>query len=220
MKRIWVNGDSHTYGSYGNTPQDRVDNPFPRQIADTLNLEYTNIALPGGSNQRIIRTTIEELPFLKPKEDFILIGWTSWERTEWFLNNDWKQICGDPGYTVPEFYKDKFKKDDIYEELWRCSKEQEHSIWVLHKLLDNLGFHFLFYLGCAHSFHWEKDQNNDSRLEWKSNCWAHDPYAEEGFSYHSEAQGYQKDLLWHYNQDAHNEYTRVLLPKVKKLLGF
>lgn len=219
MKRLWINGDSHTYGSYGPTPQDRVANPFAEQIADRLDLEYKNIALPGGSNQRIVRTTIEELPFLKPREDFILIGWTSWERTEWWLNNHWNQICGDPGYAIPHFYKDKIKSGEDYNELWRCSKEQEHSIWVLHKLLDNLGFRFLFYLACAHPFHWKSDQHNEGKAQWKINSWAHDPYAEEGFSYYSESQGYQKDSLWHYGQEAHNDYADVLLPIVKRNLG-
>lgn len=219
MKRLWVNGDSHTYGSYGATPQDKVGNPFAKQIADQFNLEYKNIALPGGSNQRIVRTTIEELPFLKPREDFILIGWTSWERTEWWMNKGWHQICGDPGYALPDFYKDKIKSGKDYNELWRYSKEQEHSIWVLHKLLDNLGFRFLFYLACAHSFHWRKDQNNDDRLDWKLNSWAGNPYEKEGFSFNSQARGYQRDLLWHYGQDAHDDYAKKLAPMIKRNLG-
>ena len=96
MKKLWVNGDSHTAGSYH--PQN-VSHPFGKQIAQRLNLEYTNIAQSGGSNQRIIRTTVDALIELDPKETLLLIGWSSWERTEWYWNNEWHAICGDPGLT-------------------------------------------------------------------------------------------------------------------------
>ena len=78
MKHLWVNGDSHTAGSYS---PNEISNNFACQTASYFDLEYTNIALPGGSNQRIIRTTTEALPDLDPADTFILIGWSSWERT-------------------------------------------------------------------------------------------------------------------------------------------
>ena len=70
MKKLWVNGDSHTAGAYS---PNYVADPFAKQIAQHLDLEYTNLALSGGSNQRIIRTTIDSLPDLDPKQSVLLI---------------------------------------------------------------------------------------------------------------------------------------------------
>jgi hypothetical protein len=226
MKKLWVNGDSHTAGSY--SPSD-VEEPFAKQLAQQFDLEYTNIALPGGSNQRIIRTTIEALPDLDPNETFILIGWSSWERTEWYWNNEWHAICEDPGYSVPEFararwqqqidhYRNQFtdKVSDHY--MWTKSKEQEHAIWVFHRLLNNLGYKFLFFLGCATTFRWESTQKTASQLLWEPGTWAHDPYQLTGFGGFCEARGHEKDSRWHYGPAAHNDYADHLSAQMKSKL--
>lgn len=223
MKNLWVNGDSHTAGTYSPA---NVDYPFSKQIANRLNLNYTNIAKAGSSNNRIIRTTVEALPDLNPSETFILIGWSSWERTEWYWNNQWNDICGDPGYTVPEFARQRWQQHADHgrnqftnaisdHDLWTKSKEQEHAIWVFHKLLTNLGYKFLFFLGCANPFRWESSSKYTSKLPWISGTWAHDPYEPTGFSDFAESQGYQKDNWWHYGQLAHNDYADFLYPQIK-----
>lgn len=226
MKHFFINGDSHTAGSYS---PNNVENPFAKQIAEHFNSTSVNIALPGGSNQRIIRTTIEQLPNLDPKDTFILIGWSSWERTEWYWDNAWQQICGDPGYNIPEFYQQRWQSNTDYynnqfvdknadQELWMRSKYQENAIFIFHNLLHQLGYKFLFFLGCANSFRWESDANKNSKLPWSPGSWAHDPYIEEGFSYDCEKQGFTKDHLWHYGQDAHDYYASVLIPIIQAKL--
>jgi hypothetical protein len=226
MKKLWVNGDSHTAGSY--SPQN-VENPFAKQLAKNFGFDYENIALPGGSNHRIIRTTIEALPFLDPKETFILIGWSSWERTEWYWNHQWHAVCGDPGYSVPEFAKHRWQQHAIHHrqqfadpvsdhDLWGKSKEQEHAIYVFHTLLNNLGYKFLFFLGCANNFRWESADQTSSQLPWLQNTWAHNPYMPTGFSNFCLDKGHQKDLLWHFGQEAHNDYAEFLTPILKTKL--
>jgi len=69
MISFFVNGDSHTaqvYGSPGKTSTEI--------LAEKYSCKHQNIALPGGSNQRIIRTTLEHLPNLDPKSTLIIIG--------------------------------------------------------------------------------------------------------------------------------------------------
>jgi hypothetical protein len=226
MKHLWINGDSHTAGSYS---PDEVAKPFAKQLAQRFNLTYTNIALPGGSNNRIIRTTIEALPELDPTETFILIGWSSWERTEWWWNNQWHAICGDPGYDIPVFAQSRWQQhtdhhcnqftDKISDhDLWTKSKDQEHAIWVFHKLLNNLGYKFLFFLGCADSFRWESEQETTSQLPWLPGTWAHDPYQPSSFSDFCKSHGHKKDHLWHYGQAAHNEYADYLTIHMKSKL--
>ena len=223
MKKLWVNGDSHTAGSY--SPKN-VDNPFAKQLAETFNLEYTNIAQPGGSNQRILRTTTEALPDLDPADTLILIGWSSWERTEWYWDNQWHAICGDPGYQIPDFAKPRWQKhtdhyhrqfDDTVSDhdLWTKSKEQEHAIYVFHKLLENLGYKFLFFLGCDNSMRWESTHEFSSQLPWLPGTWAHDPYTPTGFSPFCREKGHLRDALWHYGQAAHDDYAEFLMPLVR-----
>jgi hypothetical protein len=226
MKKLWVNGDSHTAGSYSPC---NVEQPFALQVAQALDLEYTNISLPGGSNNRIIRTTIEALPKLDPMETFILIGWSSWERTEWYWNNQWYAICGDPGYTMPEFAQTRWQQhadhyarqfdDKISDhDLWTKSKEQEHAIWVFHQLLHNLGYKFLFFLGCANTFRWESTHETSSQLPWLPGTWAHDPYQPTGFSEFCSERGHVRDDKWHYGPAAHNDYAKHLIAQVKSKL--
>lgn len=226
MKHLWVNGDSHTAGSYSPA---NVENPFAKQIATHFDLDYTNIALPGGSNQRIIRTTVEALTDLDPADTFILIGWSSWERTEWYFNGEWHAICGDPSYNMPEFIQKRWQENNDYfqqhfvdrtaeQEIWRCGKEQEHAIWTFHKLLHNLGYKFLFFLGCEYPFFQQEDQHSNSRLTWLPGTWAHDPYYETGFSHHSRGQGFERDSKWHYGQEAHDTWAAVLMPQVNAIL--
>ena len=226
MKHLWVNGDSHTAGSYSPV---NVENTFAQQLAEQFDLAYTNIALPGGSNQRIIRTTIESLPNLDPSETFILIGWSSWERTEWYYNNQWHPICGDPGYNIPEFIKQRWEENNSYfqrhfvdrtaeQEIWRCAKEQEHAIWTFHHLLNNLGYRFLFFQGCEYPFFQQQQGEINSKLPWLPGTWAHDPYQETGFSHYSRAQGFKRDHLWHYGPDAHTAWAQVLIPQVRAMI--
>ena len=66
---------------------------FPNMIADTLGWEHLNAALPGGSNQRIVRTTIyfveKWLEENKSPDDlFVLISWTGTDRLEISHGND------------------------------------------------------------------------------------------------------------------------------------
>jgi hypothetical protein len=226
MKKLWVNGDSHTAGSYS---PNNVSDPFAKQIAQHLDLEYVNLALPGGSNQRIIRTTVDALSELDPAETVLLIGWSSWERTEWHWNNAWHAICGDPGYELPEFaharwqqhvehYRNQFTDKISDHDLWTKSKEQEHAIWVFHRLLHNLGYKFLFFLGCSNTFRWESTHDSTSKLPWLQDTWAHDPYQPTGFSEFCEARGHKKDDLWHFGQDAHTEWADYLVGMIESKL--
>ena len=189
------------------------------------------MALPGGSNQRIIRTTIEALPTLNPTDTFILIGWSSWERTEWFYNNQWHAISGDPGYNIPEFIQQRWQENNEYfqrhfvdrtaeQEIWRCGKEQEHAIYTFHRLLHNLGYKFLFFLGCEYPFFQQEEAGGEinAELHWLPGTWAHNPYKETGFSYHSRQLGFERDAKWHYGQDAHDAWTSVLIPQVNTII--
>jgi hypothetical protein len=230
MITMYVNGDSHTaqvYGMEGVTATEL--------LAKKYHCNYINEALPGGSNQRIIRTTIEKLPSLNPATTLIIIGWSSFERTEWYYNDQWHQICGDANYQVDlelkhvwQQHLDSWSADDNHE-CWRRQADQHHGIWVFHNLLKQLGYSVLFYQGCRTVFFEgcpQQDQN--FRLPWQDNIWVHNPYVfvtpenvrhSEGFSHYAESKGFSYvDDRAHYGQDAHDCWAEYLDPHVKTKL--
>jgi hypothetical protein len=100
FKHIFINGCSHTAGSeiegstLGDSEYNRVQ-CFGAQLARRLGVDYTNVALPGGSNDYIFRTTnfwIQDNIELA-KQSLFLINWTGAARAEYFHNgvdnNNW-----------------------------------------------------------------------------------------------------------------------------------
>jgi len=73
---LYTNGDSFTFGT-GVQPH----TAWPSLLAQYLNCDLVNDAVPGGSNHRIIRTTLDFLS--KHKPSFVVIAWSSYLRTEW-----------------------------------------------------------------------------------------------------------------------------------------
>lgn len=75
---ILINGDSWTGGpTYKN-----LTDHWPYQMAEKYNLQMTNLAFGGVSNQRIFRTTIEYLYNNKELPTHLIIGWSTRERYE------------------------------------------------------------------------------------------------------------------------------------------
>lgn len=229
MTVLYVNGDSHTAEVYGEGGQTATE-----QIAISLGLEYQNHALPGGSNQRIIRTTQSALKNLDPADTVIVIGWSSFERTEWFYKNQWHQICGDTQYQVdPELqtlwqqHIDSWWCDDNHE-CWRRQAEQHVDIYIFHQLLTNLGYQHLFYQGCR-TFFFDgcPQQDQEFRLPWED-IWLHDPYIKllpsgeriaESFSHYVESLGHQHvDDRAHYGQAAHDDWAQYIRPRIENAI--
>jgi len=70
MKKLLINGCSHTEASECN-----------KNFADYFtDFQYVNLAKGGGSNHRILRTTVEYLE--NNNVDLVIIGWTTHERFE------------------------------------------------------------------------------------------------------------------------------------------
>lgn len=88
---IFINGCSHTAGSeiegsgLGDTEYNRTQ-CFGAKLARRLGVEYTNIAMPGASNDYIFRTSNFWLHdnIHKAKNSLFLIHWTGSARTEFF----------------------------------------------------------------------------------------------------------------------------------------
>ena len=230
VTKVFVNGDSHTAQVYGE--------PAPTAteiLAQEFGCDYENIALPGCSNQRIIRTTQERLRDLDPSHTLIIIGWTSFERTEWFYSGRWHAICGDPYYEVDaqlgHLWQDHISRYDSTsaQERGRQHLEQHHAIYVFHNLLKDLGYQFIFYQGCRYHFFANTAQESQPwRLEWQPDVWAHDPYhwiengqiKADSFSYHALSHGCaHADERAHFGADAHRAWADRLRPMVQNKLS-
>ena len=84
---LYANGDSHTYGFSVNPGSPNFVNILAKQI----NYKEVNHATPGASNDKILRTTLDWLKNNTP--DFVVIGWATWEREEWVIDNKYLGPC-------------------------------------------------------------------------------------------------------------------------------
>ena len=130
---LYVNGDSHAAGAeihntYAFADDDPTihnnKNPHPENIVDSfgcllakkLNYDFVTDARSGASNERILRTTEE---FLKNNSNvFVLIGWSSFDRTEVKIDGNYYQFS--PGFnskehskTVQQYYKNYIQNIDV-----------------------------------------------------------------------------------------------------------
>ena len=232
MTKLFINGDSHTARVWGDAGPTAGD-----ILAEKFSCEIENLAMSGGSNQRIIRTTQERLKDLNPRSTLIIIGWSSFERTEWYYGGRWHDICGDSAYAVDDDLKKRWKShvetyqkwnDDTHEQ-WRRQQDQHHAIWVFHNLLHDLGFRFLFYQGCETCFFDGcVEALLDFKLTWHDGTWAHDPYMDpstqpwtgNSFSHWCRRQGFKHaDARNHYGADAHRAWADYLAPLIAAKLS-
>lgn len=135
---IYANGCSYVDGTGLHQLQKRPTavHLFARQ----LKCDYLNNAKGGGSNQRIVRTTIDWLLENKDKwnEVLVLIGWTEFHRYEILNNRNWTQI--NRLDTPPE----KMQKR-VGSENWKSYISNFYNMWRMYNnYLDNILYLQLF----------------------------------------------------------------------------
>ncbi len=96
-KILYANGCSWTAGQ--GMPEDEkfVGNDYkafawPAPLGRMLNYNVVNQALGGGSNKRMVRMTckfVNSLPKESYKDLLVVLGWTTAERNEIYINNEW-----------------------------------------------------------------------------------------------------------------------------------
>lgn len=79
-KVLLANGCSHVAGSESTIS-------FAAPLAEKMGMTAVNIALPGGGNDRILRTTIDYC--VSNPVDFVVIGWSTHERMELVFRDEW-----------------------------------------------------------------------------------------------------------------------------------
>ena len=160
-------------------------------LKNKLNIPvYINNSLGGGSNDRIVRTTVDYVmsyPEDKRDELLIVIGWTGSDRKEVFFNRSktWERF--NPTFKFTQTYENnkKLTKFDIqnldlcYENYVYYFNDYQESnsryfqqIYLLSNLLDNLKIKYLFFDAFATKggVYWchvvEKIKMFDKEIEW------------------------------------------------------
>ena len=173
---------------------------FSGQLAEKYNLEYVNIAKPSGCNHMINRSTIDwAIKFIseggKPSDVFMLIGWTTNIRTEFYWKNRWVQwtVGADPNnFKHLGNLENLFKHFAVY-----LSNEKAGAInriiytISLNRFLESFGFDHLMF----------NSYNND--------C---------GFNY-AEVKHFEEFFPFHVYFEANNRFLNRYLPKYNHRLS-
>ena len=200
-----MNGDSHSAGA--GVP---MYNSFAHIVAQKVNMRLENQSTSGASNQKIIRTTRNYLENNRP--DFVLIGWSTWEREEWLHNNQYYQINSSGDAQLPlelqNHYKDWVTKQNSDT---RDNKSQHwhQQIYQLHLELKEQNIQHLFF-NCMYNFF-----KISKKLEWNNNYV--DPYDNESSYYwYLKNKNYTADSWYHYGADGHSAWAEFLINYIKK----
>jgi len=223
MTKLYVNGDSHTAGTYLDRSQN-YESCFASVLARELDLHYENHSLAGGSNQRIIRTSKQHLTQMDPEDTAVLIGWSDTFRTEWFIDNEWVQIAPGDLYEIKHGTVGRMHKQYV-STIWDSrfdvthlnrAIEQQYMIKEFSEWLSERGFKHLFLHGKGSFF----KEPKKFEIEWEPNPWLmRQPYNYiHSFCDHSEAQGHTPDMWYHFGPEAHRDYASHIKPSVRRLL--
>jgi hypothetical protein len=236
---LYINGDSNAAGAEAANPcafardewkyRHLGRRPHPEneavcwgtRLAQMLAWEYHNDAESASSNDRILRTTTEYLKTHRP--DAIVIGWTTWEREEWFYENHWWQVNGSGRDTVPMAFKEQYKKwvSEQGEYQWEKKEIEWHEkIWSLHQDLLNLKIPHLFF-NCYSTFH---NISYKLELEHLRKNWSDrfiGPYTQSETYYDwliNNGQSTVKPGSYHFGKTAHQKWAEFLYPQLTRLL--
>jgi len=224
---LYVNGDSHSagaesvnnycfaeddplYHALGRVPHpDNERASYGCDIANKLSAVLYCDAESASSNNRIIRTTREYLKNNIP--DFVIIGWSTWEREEWLHDGVYWQVnAGGIGHDWPIPIKEKYK-DYISNLNWLEKTNNAHAqIHEFHTELLDLGIPHLF-------FNTYNDFSTQDQANW-NNSYV-DPY-NPNMTYWKwlTNQGFQSNPSYHFRADAHRKWAEFLLPYLTRLL--
>jgi len=224
---LYVNGDSHSAGAEAVVPYCFAEDdplyrglgrrPHPENervsygclIANELNAILHCDAESASSNSRIIRTTREYLKQYNP--DFIIIGWSTWEREEWLLNDRYWQVnAGGVGHDWPDEIKERYKKYILQIDWDYYEQQAHHEIFSFHKELLEKNIKHLF-------FNCYSDFVNQPMQNW-NNCYI-EPY-DPDMTYWKwlSDQGYESNQSYHFRADAHRKWAEFLLSHLTRML--
>ena len=163
---LYVNGDSHSAGAeinntycfakddplyFGvNMPHpDNIPNSFGGVLAQKINYSLWLDANSGSSNDCILRKTQNFIKSQNTQDIFLLIGWSSFEREERLIDNEYYQFS--PGFdceSCPENVKTEYKNYIVsYDQnkILQKNKYWHQTVWDFHLDLQQKEIKHLFF---------------------------------------------------------------------------
>ncbi len=204
---LYVNGDSHSCGKDAGG----VNRSYGKYLSDSLGMTLVCDAVSGGSNARIIRTTRNYLYNNKP--DLLIIGWSTWEREEWYVNDHlYYQVSASGHDSLPVEFQERYKNWIIQSSTANFIELSEYNyhreIYKLHSDLKNLKIPHLFFN--TYLFFQYTVDNNLPKFDWGSNYV--NPYQKEStFYYWLENKGYKPRKNLHFGKDGQKAWADKLL---------
>lgn len=222
---IYVNGDSHAAGaeavnSYCFAEDDSQYRQLGRRahpdneevcwgtvLGNSLKAVVLNHAESASSNDRILRTTKEHIEVFHP--NLVIIGWSSWEREEWYeAGRYWQVNAAPPGEDWPKKIRARHRDWVMGIDYQQCMKMWHERIWDLHCDLQSKKIPHLFF-NCFSEFKGVKHK------DWGQSYLG--PY-DSGLVY----QNWLKDCgfstvnpkSYHFGPQAHQAWADVLLKQL------
>ena len=210
--------DDSSYWPIVGTIEGRAPHPeciklsYGQKLADQLGYDFVCDAQSASSNDRIVRTTYEYLTgvqgmFNNRKPDLIVIGWSTWEREEWWdpeTNRYWQVNAGGIGHDWPENIKRRYKDYIINMDIQAAMHRTFSKIWTLHTDLQKQKIDHLFF-NCFEPLSGMPD------VDWEG-CYL-EPYDPE-FTYCNwlRAQGFKTVTpeSFHFGTDSHRAWAQFL----------
>ena len=227
---LYVNGDSHTagaeavnahafanddsrYRTMGRLPHpDNLAVSYGQILADKMRCHLHCDAESASSNHRIVRITWDYLKHQQP--DFVVIGWSTWERKEFVdpeTGTTWQVNAGGVGEDWPVWLKDLYPRY-IAEIDWSTEMAMAHrKIHQFHLDLDRQGIKHLFF----NTYNHFDPAVVEHRYTWNNRYI--DPYDPEGTYYAwCIQQGFQTvgPNSYHFGPAAHAAWAEFLYTKI------
>ena len=231
-----ANGCSHTSGAEIEKHRNSEchEKAWPKHLADIWDCDHVNLSLCGGSNARVIRTTIEKIGELfnnniHPKDIFVVILWPGPYRTELYEKKyqdhpTWKSwvplvvgndYTGDRSLNAQKYYKAWVT---LYDSAW-ADTQNYIEVLSLQSYLKSWGINYFFYRASTthllstnsfNSFEIQIDKKRFPGFKEKGNSYC-EMLEYKGFKYAP----YSK--FGHYGQDGHIFFAKFLDWNVKKI---
>jgi hypothetical protein len=225
---LYVNGDSHSAGAeavntYCFAEDDSTQwalgrKPHPDNLAVSygsclsrmLGAEFRCDAESASSNSRIVRTTTDFInKFSKP--DLLIIGWSTWEREEWWdqeTTKFWQVNAGGIGDDWPAYVKERYKNWIVDLDYQKTVNKAHKAIHNFHLKLEDDGINHYFFT-CYEPF------INVDPLDWNG-CYLN-PY-DKDYTYYNWclSQGFKtvNSTSYHFGPDAHAAWAEFLYPQI------
>jgi hypothetical protein len=225
--KLYVNGDSHSAGAeavnnycfaiddpklweLGRVPHpDNLAVSYGKLLADRLDYTFECEAESASSNTRIIRSTRDYLKESKP--DLVIIGWSTWEREEWFHNDSYFQVTASGTDHVPKELAEQYKQW-VINTVDRSAENElfwHNEIYKFHNELNDLGIKHLFFNTYRYFAHIKL--NNLPKYDWDNSYI--DPY-DQNYTYYYwlKNNGFNtvNSQSYHFGADAHAKWADFL----------